>query len=97
MQKDHIYHVYIMASQTGTLYIGVTSNITTRVQQHKQGYFKGFSKKYGCNRLVYYEETNNIQNALEREKQLKKWNRKKKEYLIKTQNPTWTDLVTEIL
>ena len=60
MQKDHIYHVYIMASQTGTLYIGVTSNITTQVQQHKQGYFKGFSKKYGCNRFVYYEETNNI-------------------------------------
>ena len=92
MQKDHVYHVYIMASKTGTLYIGVSSDLEKRVQQHKQGAYEGFSKKYGCNRLVYYEETNDIRCAIEREKQLKRWRREKKIKLIERCNSQWNDL-----
>ncbi len=97
MQKLHNYYVYIVASTSGTLYIGFTSDLIKRIQQHKQGFYKGFSKKYGCNRLVYYEETNDVNAAIEREKQLKKWNRKKKEDLIKMTNPAWDDLSKKIL
>ncbi len=97
MQKDHNYFVYIMASISGTLYVGVTSDLEKRVQQHKLGAFDGFSKKYGCNRLVYYEQTSDVKSAIEREKQIKKWNRNKKESLIQILNPAWIDLAKDIL
>lgn len=96
MQKrKHLYTVYIMASYSGTLYIGVTNNIARRVWEHKMKLIDGFTKKYGCTRLVYYEEFQYIDKAIAREKQLKKWTRKKKEYLIKTLNPEWKDLLEE--
>ncbi len=84
-----------MASRTGTLYIGVTNNLERRIIEHKQGIFYGFSKKYQCTKLVFYEESNNIISAIEREKQLKKWRRNKKEFLIKKINPSWKDLSEE--
>ena len=86
-----------MASKSGTLYIGVTNNIFRRVWQHKMKLLEGFTKKYNCRRLVYYEEYDNINIAIKREKQLKNWNRKKKEFLIKTINPEWHDLLPEPL
>ncbi len=92
MRYSKHYYVYIMASDTGTLYIGVTSDLADRVWQHKKGVYQGFSKKYKCHKLVYCEETQDINAAIAREKQLKKWNRKKKEMLIKTLNPSWIDL-----
>ena len=93
----HNYYVYIMASYSGTLYIGVTNDLINRVIQQKQSEIKGFTQKYKCNRLVHYEHWININDAIQREKQLKKWNRNKKEQLIKKQNPHWQDLSDEFL
>ena len=91
-KKKYDFYVYIMASPTGTLYIGVTNNLIRRVTEHKEGKFKGFSKKYSCNKLVYYEHYTYVHDAISREKQLKKWRREKKERLIKTMNSHWKDL-----
>jgi putative endonuclease len=87
------YHVYIMASgRNGTLYIGVTNDLIRRVQEHKDGIVEGFTKQYGVKNLVFYEETNDVLSAIEREKQLKKWNRLWKLRLIEERNPDWKDL-----
>ena len=75
-----------------TLYIGVTNDIERRVTEHKSGSTPGFSQKYNCCKLVYYEEYSDINQAIEREKKLKKWRREKKEWLIKTLNPDLMDL-----
>lgn len=90
MQKN--YCVYIMASESGTLYTGVTNNLERRVYEHKNELIDGFTKKYKCKKLVYFETSNDIRSAIEREKQIKKWRREKKEFLIKTLNPQWKDL-----
>ena len=93
------YYVYILASVTNvTLYIGVTSNLVRRVYEHKN-YLdpEGFTAKYNVHKLVYYEATMDVKVALEREKQLKKWRRSKKNFLIETVNPTWSDLYPELL
>lgn len=87
------YFVYILASRrNGTLYVGVTNNLLRRVYEHKTDFNEGFTKKYGVHRLVYFEETNDISQAILREKQLKKWYRKWKIQLIKKENPEWKDL-----
>jgi putative endonuclease len=82
-------YTYILGSHTGTLYIGVTSDIYTRILQHRNGVFEGFSKTYGCTRLLYYEQFAEIGNAIAREKQLKGWRREKKLNLIRKCNPTF--------
>jgi putative endonuclease len=87
-----VYHVYIMASASRRLYIGVTGHLARRVQQHRAGEFRGFSKKYQMKRLVYAEATWDVQAAIRREKQLKGWLRAKKLELIESQNPEWRDL-----
>ena len=92
MAKDHNYYVYIMASFSGTIYIGVTNDLIRRTLEHKSGKVEGFTKKYNCKKLIYYEYFNDINSAIEREKVLKKWRREKKENLIKTMNPAWADL-----
>ncbi|GAL69215.1 excinuclease ABC C subunit-like [Jejuia pallidilutea] len=74
------------------IYIGVTSNLTKRVYQHKTKEFKGFTAKYNCEKLVYFEEYSDISDAISREKQLKAGNRKRKEALINKDNPDWNDL-----
>jgi len=86
------YYIYIMNSPTGTLYTGMTSNLKHRVYEHKQKLRDGFTKKYSVTRLAYYEETSEVQTALAREKEIKKWRRSKKIALIKTINPKWQDL-----
>ncbi len=86
------YWIYIMASQTGTLYLGVTNNLEKRTYEHKHDLIPGFSQKYQCHRLIYFEEYSGINQAIEREKQLKSWNRNKKEVLIRRSNPHWNDL-----
>jgi putative endonuclease len=87
-----------MASKkNGTLYIGVTNNIIRRVYEHKNNEVEGFSKKYKVHRLVYYEQTENVESALNREKQLKKWNREWKINLIQKENPNWKDLYNELI
>ncbi len=86
-------YVYIMASKrNGTLYIGVTSDLEQRVYEHREGLIGGFTKKYGCKRLVWYEEHYNIADAIQREKSLKRWYRKWKLKLIEDMNPQWEDL-----
>ncbi len=90
--------VYILASgYNGTLYIGVTSHLIQRVWQHKQDLVEGFTKKYGVHSLVYYEMHEEMVAAIQREKQLKKWNRQWKIDLIEKVNPTWRDLWQELV
>lgn len=81
-----------MASESGTLYVGMTNNILRRVAEHKEGKIEGFSKRCGCTKLVYYEHCGQVHDILEREKQLKRWRREKKEFLIRQINPHWKDL-----
>jgi putative endonuclease len=89
------YYVYIMASKSRVIYTGVTNNLERRVDEHKNKLIEGFTSKYNVNRLVYFEETNDINAALNREKQIKGWLRTKKITLIESINPTWKDLSLE--
>jgi len=86
------YYVYIVTSTTGTLYIGVTNELQRRIYEHKCGLIEGFTKKYSVTRLVYYEETPDVNEAITREKEIKKWRRSKKIDLIETMNSEWKDL-----
>jgi len=76
------YYVYIMTNKSKTLYTGVTDNLERRVYEHKNKLVEGFTKRYNITKLVYYEETNNVQSAIEREKQIKGWLRRRKIALI---------------
>ena len=90
-------YIYILASQrNGTLYVGITSDLLKRVWQHKNKVFGGFTEKYGVDKLVYYEIYENISDAINREKKLKKWDRKWKINLIEKDNPNWLDLYIEM-
>jgi putative endonuclease len=86
------YYIYIMASSSGTLYTGVIDNLERRTFEHKNKLIPGFSSKYNISRLVYYEETGEVQAAIAREKQIKSWRRSKKVDLITSSNPKWHDL-----
>ena len=91
------FYVYIMASKKeGVLYIGVTNNLIRRIYEHKKNLIEGFTKKYFVHKLVYFEVTDSINIAIEREKQLKKWRRKWKINLIEESNPLWKDLYYDI-
>lgn len=91
------YYVYILASKrNGTLYIGVTSNLVKRLGEHKADVVKGFTNKYNVHRLIYFEQTNSVETAISREKQLKHWNRDWKIELIEKDNPEWKDLADEL-
>ncbi len=95
---DSSYYVYIMASQkNGTLYTGVTSDLIKRVHEHKSDSFEGFTKKYSVKKLVYFEQTQDVVSAIEREKRLKKWNRQWKLDLISKSNPEWRDLYEDLM
>ena len=86
------YFVYLMASRSRTLYCGITSDIETRVKQHRNGTFGGFSSRYKCTRLVWFERFVYVESAISREKEIKGWRREKKVALIEAENPTWEDL-----
>jgi putative endonuclease len=90
--REYRFYVYIMASDSGTLYIGVTNRVDLRTIQHKEGRGSIFTSKYGCDRLVYFETFIDVHNALARETQLKTWRREKKVTLIESINPEWKDL-----
>ncbi|MEO6694502.1 MAG: GIY-YIG nuclease family protein [Ignavibacteria bacterium] len=90
------FSVYILATKkNGTLYIGVTNDLSRRMTEHKNKLVRGFTEKYNIHKLVYYETSHYINNAIQREKQLKGWLRKKKIELIESSNPDWTDLSTD--
>jgi len=89
---NHNYYVYIMASVSRVLYIGVTNNLIRRVEEHKEEVADGFTKKYKCKKLAYYEHFFNINDALKREKELKGWKRNRKVEFIMKDNYRWKDL-----
>jgi putative endonuclease len=90
--RGYTYYVYVLTNRSGTLYTGVTSSIEERVRQHKAGLHDGFTKRYRIDRLVYYEELDDVNLAIAREKQIKGWSRKKKIDLINELNLKWLDL-----
>jgi putative endonuclease len=93
-----LYCIYIMTNKYNTvLYIGVTNNLIRRCHEHKKQKIKGFTSKYNVHKLVYFETTTEIESAILREKQLKRWNRSKKLQLINQQNPLWKDLYHDII
>jgi putative endonuclease len=93
-QRPHRHSVYILGSLSGTLYIGITSNLPFRVRQHKEHTFRGFTAKYSVNRLLYYETYGQVSTAVARERQLKGWKREEVG-LIEERNPQWKDLSRE--
>lgn len=90
---EELFYTYILTNKNHTvLYIGVTNDLKRRLKQHKQKSNKGFTGKYNVEKLVYFESSPYVENAIKREKQLKKWNRSWKENLINEMNPEWNDL-----
>ena len=93
--QERSYFTYIMASRSRTLYVGVTSDLHKRAFQHKWKEHAGFTARYNCDRLVWFERHQSVQNAIAREKELKGWRRSKKIALIESTNPAWIDLSRE--
>ena len=92
------YYVYILTNKNNkVLYTGVTSNLLKRVDEHRRKVIKGFTSKYNVNKLVYYEETQDINGAILREKQIKGYVRSKKIKLIESRNPNWEDLLEKLI
>lgn len=93
--QERFYYTYIVASRTRVLYVGVTGNLQCRVEQHRNGHSEGFTKRYRCCRLVWFERYANPLTAIAREKELKGWKRNRKIALIEKENPAWVDLSAE--
>ncbi len=89
--REHLYFTYIIASRSRTIYVGVTSDLRRRVFQHKQKTHPGFTARYNCNRLVWFECFSEVSAAIQREKEIKGWTRARKIALIEAVNPTWED------
>ncbi len=90
-----MFYVYLLASRSRVLYIGMTNHLERRVREHRSGEVEGFTKKYHVHRLVFFESFHDARTAIAREKQLKGWRREKKVALIAAANPTWEDLAAE--
>ncbi len=87
------YYVYLLTNwNSKVMYVGVTNNLERRLYEHKNKLVKGFTEKYNVNKLVYFEETQDITAAIDREKEIKKWRREKKNQLVNRMNPNWKDL-----
>jgi putative endonuclease len=97
MRNPKIYFVYIMTNRSKTLYTGITGNLIARVRRHKLGIGSEFTSRYKLDRLVYFERFEDVHNAIEREKEIKRWLRVKKIALIVSFNPAWRDLSAEWL
>ena len=98
MARYDFIAVYILANKrNGTLYTGVTSDLPPRIQLHREGQVEGFTQKYACKLLVWFEQHNLMHEAIKREKQLKRWRRAWKLELIESANPTWRDLFPDIV
>jgi putative endonuclease len=93
MPDGRHYYVYVLTNWNNrVIYIGVTNDLERRVFEHKNKLVKGFTEKYNVNKLVYFEETGDVDAALTREKEIKKWRREKKDALVTNSNPQWTEL-----
>ena len=98
MGRDYNFWVYIVTHvHDSVLYIGITNDLARRVSEHRSGEVPGFTSSYRCRKLIYYEHCMDVQDAIAREKQLKKWSRQKKVALIATLNPCWKDLAPEVI
>ena len=87
------YYVYLLTNWNNkVMYVGVTNNLERRIYEHENKLIKGFTEKYNVNKLVYFEETQDVNAAIEREKEIKKWRREKKNQLVNLMNPKWDDL-----
>ena len=91
-----MYYVYILSSDRGVLYTGVTNDITRRVKEHREGIGSKFTSKYNVYRLVYVDSTDNIRDAISHEKRIKGWTRAKKRAFVERENPKWLDLAEEL-
>ena len=90
------YYVYLLTNWNNkVMYVGMTNNLERRIYEHKNKLINGFTKKYNINKLVYYEETSDVNSALSREKEIKKWRSEKKDTLVLNSNPEWKDLSDE--
>ena len=97
MSRQYNFFVYIMTNRhKNVLYVGVTNDLSRRTEEHESGTLGGFTKKYNCHYLVYYEHFTQIEHAIDREKEIKKWRREKKDRLISEFNPEWRFLNNEI-
>lgn len=95
--NDKQYYVYIITNwKDKVMYVGITNDLRRRVYEHKSKLIDGFIKKYNVNKLVYYEITENVNSALEREKEIKKWRREKKNKLVERMNKNWQDLSVDL-
>jgi putative endonuclease len=93
MPGEHRYYVYLLTNKNDkVMYVGVTNNLERRVHEHKTKMVRGFTDKYNVNKLVYFEETDDVRAAIAREKEIKKWRREKKNNLVVAVNPEWKDL-----
>ena len=93
MVNERRYYVYLLTNWNNrVIYVGVTNDLTRRIYEHKNKLVEGFTKKYNVDKLVYFEETNDVNSALAREKEIKKWRREKKNNLVSAMNPHWNDL-----
>jgi putative endonuclease len=93
LTMNKTYYVYLITNWNNkVLYIGVTNNLERRLYEHKNKLIKGFTEKYNINKLVYFEQTNDIESAIIREKEIKKWRREKKNSLVESANKQWEDL-----
>ena len=91
-ERRTMYYVYILTNKTDTvMYVGVTNDLRRRLYEHKNEQIEGFTKKYHVHKLVYFEEYSEVNDAIAREKQLKRWVRSKKNWLVETKNPNWDD------
>jgi len=97
MPRQSRYFVYILSNKSRTLYVGVTNNLPARVLQHREQKVAGFTRRYQVTQLAYFEETNDVREAIAREKQIKGWLRARKLVLIESVNPHWRDLAEDFL
>ena len=97
MSEERSYYVYLLTNwNNAVMYVGVTNDLKRRLYEHQNKLVKGFTEKYNVNKLVYYEQTNDVITALTREKEIKKWRREKKDGLVVSVNPEWKDLSMKI-
>ena len=94
-RREYNFYVYIMASSSRTLYVGMTNSLRARVLTHREKVIGSFTARYNIDRLVYFERFQYVRNAIAREKELKDWNRPRKVALIESVNPTWEDLAAD--
>ena len=91
--RERTYYVYLLTNWNNkVIYVGMTNDLERRIFEHKEKSVKGFTEKYNIGKLVYYEQTSEVDSAIAREKEIKKWRREKKDKLVETMNPAWRDL-----